>query len=49
MCIRDRYLRERLELLEEKLATVNRMAAANDLPDAIITTASGLKLSLIHI
>ncbi len=33
----DQYLRERLELLEEQLATVNRMAAANDLPDAIIT------------
>ena len=41
----DQYLRERLELLEEKLATVNRMAAANDLPDAIITTASGLKIT----
>ena len=41
----DQYLRERLELLEEQLATVNRMAAANDLPDAIITTASGLKIT----
>ncbi len=41
----DQYLRERLELLDEQLATVNRMAAANDLPDAIITTASGLKIT----
>ncbi|MBA2658069.1 MAG: Tn3 family transposase [Nitrosospira sp.] len=41
----DQYLRERLELLEEQLTTVNRMAAANDLPDAIITTASGLKIT----
>ncbi|WP_394854320.1 hypothetical protein [Leclercia adecarboxylata] len=36
---------DRLELLEAQLATVNRMAAANDLPDAIITTASGLKIT----
>jgi hypothetical protein len=41
----DLYLRERLELLEQQLATVNRMAAVNDLPDAIITTASGLKIT----
>jgi hypothetical protein len=33
----DQYLHDRLELLEAQLATVNRMAAANDLPDAIIT------------
>jgi hypothetical protein len=32
-------------LLEEQLATVNRMAAANELPDAIITTGSGLKIT----
>jgi TnpA family transposase len=41
----DQYLRERLELLEQQLDTVNRMAAANELPDAIITTASGLKIT----
>ncbi|MEQ5191356.1 Tn3 family transposase, partial [Escherichia coli] len=41
----DQYLHDRLELLEAQLATVNRMAATNDLPDAIITTASGLKVT----
>jgi TnpA family transposase len=40
----DQYLDERLSLLEQQLATVNRMAAANDLPDAFIT-ASGLKIT----
>ena len=40
----DQYLHERLTLLETQLATVNRMAAANDLPDAIITE-SGLKIT----
>jgi TnpA family transposase len=37
-------LHDRLELLEQQLATVNHMAAANDLPDAIITE-SGLKIT----
>ena len=40
----DQYLSERLELLEAQLATVNRMALANDLQDAIITE-SGLKIA----
>jgi TnpA family transposase len=40
----DRYLGERLSLLEEQLATANRLAATNDLPDAIITE-SGLKIT----
>ncbi|MFG0742193.1 Tn3-like element TnAs3 family transposase, partial [Providencia sp. TYF_10] len=40
----EQYLHERLTLLEAQLATVNRMAAANDLPDAIITE-SGLKIT----
>ncbi|MFJ4292899.1 Tn3 family transposase [Cupriavidus sp. NPDC089707] len=40
----DRYLSERRRLLELKLATVNRLATANKLPDAIITQ-SGLKIS----
>ena len=40
----DQSLHDRLMLLDEQLATVNRMAAANDLPDASITT-SGLKIT----
>ena len=40
----DQYLHDRLALLEQQLATVNRMAAANDLPDAIIAE-SGLKIT----
>ncbi len=40
----DQHLHERLTLLETQLATVNRMAAANNLPDAIITE-SGLKIT----
>jgi hypothetical protein len=35
---------DRLTLLEAQLATVNRVAAANELPDAIITE-SGLKIT----
>ncbi|HNF92590.1 MAG TPA: Tn3 family transposase [Accumulibacter sp.] len=40
----DQYLHDRLTLLETQLTTVNRLALANDLPDAIITT-SGLKVT----
>jgi len=40
----DQYLYDRLTLLEAQLATVNRMALDNDLPDAIITE-SGLKIT----
>jgi hypothetical protein len=40
----DQCLCERVELLGDQLATVNRMALANDLPDAIITE-SGLKIT----
>ncbi|CAB3774641.1 Tn3 family transposase [Paraburkholderia humisilvae] len=40
----DRYLNERRELLEQRLATVNALAAANGLPDAIVTE-SGLKIT----
>ena len=40
----DPYLHDRLTLLETQLATVNRMALANELPDAIIT-GSGLKIT----
>ena len=41
----DQYLLKRLSLLEQQLARVNRLAAANELPDATITTASGLKVT----
>ncbi len=40
----NQYLHDRLALLEAQLATVNRLAVANDLPDAIITE-SGLKIT----
>ena len=40
----NQYLHDRLDLLEEQLATVNRLALANELPDAIIT-GSGLKIT----
>ncbi|MDX9718706.1 MAG: Tn3 family transposase [Thauera sp.] len=40
----DRYLHDRLTLLEQQLATVNRLALANELPDAIITE-SGLRIT----
>ena len=40
----DKYLHDRLGLLEQQLATVNRIAAANGLPDASITEA-GLKIT----
>ena len=41
----DQYLHERLTLLETQLAEANLMALANELPDAIITTATGLKIT----
>ena len=40
----DRYLNERRQLLEQRLATVNRLAADNGLPDVIITE-TGLKVT----
>jgi TnpA family transposase len=40
----DQYLQERLALLETQLATANRMALADELPDAVITE-SGLKIT----
>lgn len=39
----NQYLHDRLTLLEQQLATVNRLALANELPDAIITE-SGLRI-----
>ena len=41
----DQYLLERLALLQEQLAAVDRMAADNTLPDASITTESGLRVT----
>lgn len=41
----DTYLRDRIQLLEDKLDTAERLAAAGDLGDAVITAESGLKLS----
>ena len=40
----DQYLHDRLTLIEQQLATVNRLALANELPDAIFTD-SGLKIT----
>jgi TnpA family transposase len=40
----DRYIHDRLELLEQRLTVVNSLAAANELPDAVITE-SGLKIT----
>ena len=40
----EQYLDERLSLLGEQLAVVNRMAAASELPDAIVIE-SGLKIT----
>jgi TnpA family transposase len=40
----DQYLHDRLHQLEQQLTTVNRLAQANELPDAIITD-SGLKIT----
>ena len=40
----DQYLLERVLLLNQQLATVNRLALANELPDAIITD-TGLKIT----
>ncbi len=38
----NEYLEERLQLLDQQLATVTRLAKDNELPDAILTE-SGLK------
>ena len=39
------YLEKRLGLLHEQLATVERLAAINELPDAAITTTGRLKIT----
>jgi len=41
----ERYLESRLAVLEDQLATVERLAAANALPDAAITSAGDLKIT----
>lgn len=40
----ERYLKGRLDTLNDQLQSVDRLAAANDLPDAILTDA-GLKIT----
>jgi TnpA family transposase len=40
----DQYIHDRLQLLKEQLTMVNRLAVANELPDAIITDL-GLKMT----
>jgi hypothetical protein len=42
----ERYLESRLAVLEDELATVERLAAANALPDAAITSAGDLKMAI---
>lgn len=41
----ERFLAARLAVLERELATVERLAAANELPDAAITSAGRLKIT----
>jgi TnpA family transposase len=41
----ERFLEGRLALLERELATVERLAAANELPDAAITSSGALKIT----
>ena len=41
----ERFLQNRLSLLERELATVERLAAANELPDAAVTSSGRLKIA----
>jgi TnpA family transposase len=41
----ERFMEARLTILEHELATVERLAAANELPDAAITSSGGLKIT----
>ena len=41
----DRYLESRLSTLEQELATVERLATTNELPDAAITSTGRLKIT----
>lgn len=41
----ERFLEARLAMLKQELATVERLAAANELPDAAITSSGHLKIT----
>ena len=41
----DRYLEQRLSVLEQQLAKVERLAAAQELPDAVVTTDGRLRVT----
>ena len=41
----EQFLQSRLSLLERELATVERLAAANELPDAAVTSSGRLKIT----
>ena len=41
----DRFLEARLALLEREMVTVERLAAANELPDAVVTSTGRLKIT----
>jgi TnpA family transposase len=41
----ERFMEARLALLERELATVERLAAANELPDAAVTSSGDLKIT----
>ncbi|MCP4899413.1 MAG: Tn3 family transposase [bacterium] len=41
----ERYLESRLAVLERELGTVEQLAAAGELPDAVITSTGGLKIT----
>jgi TnpA family transposase len=41
----DRFLEARLALLEREMATVERLAATNELPDAVVTSTGRLKIT----
>jgi TnpA family transposase len=44
----EHYLESRLAVLERELETVERLAAANELPDAAITSTGGLKITPLN-
>ncbi|MBX9410665.1 hypothetical protein K5E40_34165, partial [Pseudomonas baetica] len=44
----DQYLEERLQLLDEQLATVTRLAKDNELPDAILTESGVIFRRRLH-
>lgn len=44
----SRFLENRFALLEKEMATVERLAAANELPDAVITSNGRLKITPLN-